>query len=116
MFVEGNYGYISIDPWESTNKTISTSISQSAMMRDGSGEHCLRYHYYFTVYDEVNWGQQLSVSIRSENETENEMEVDRVTVGDMRENRWYQRNVTFSAGSSMNYSVRCVCNEMYVMK
>ena len=93
---------ISIDSWES-NKTISSSISQNVLLRDSIGEQCLVYYYYFTVYDEVDWGQQLSVSIRSDNE----IEIDRLSVVDMIDNRWHHRNITFNSTSN-NYTVRFV--------
>jgi hypothetical protein len=105
VFVLGNYGLISIESWES-NKTISSSISPSIMIRDSAEEHCLRYYYYFTVYDELDWGQQISVSIRSDNETDKETVIDQHSVAEMIDNRWQRgRNVTFNS-TSTNYTVR----------
>ncbi|UJR14257.1 hypothetical protein I4U23_001248 [Adineta vaga] len=49
-----------IDPSES-NKTISTSISPTGVMRSLNGEHCIRYYFYLTVYDVIDWDQQISI-------------------------------------------------------
>jgi hypothetical protein len=104
VFLLGNYGLISIAPWES-NKTITKSISREIVMRDSVGEQCLLYYYYFTVYNQVDWGQQISVFVQADNQIENEFEIDRLTVADMTENRWYPRNVPFNA-TFANYTVR----------
>ncbi len=104
VIVLGNYGLITIESWES-NKTISTSISPTITSRDSAEEQCLLYYYYFTVYDELDWGQRISVSIRSENETDNETVIDRLSVAEMMDNRWHGRNVTLNSTSS-NYTVR----------
>ena len=101
MCVLGDYGLIIVDPDES-NKTISASISSSVEVRSSSAEHCVAYYYYFTVYDGVDWGQQLSVWTESDEGVE--VEVDRVSVKEMSENRWYQRHKTLSAAST-NYTV-----------
>ncbi|CAF4182541.1 unnamed protein product, partial [Rotaria sordida] len=92
----GSYGLISIDAWE-RNKTIVQSISQNMIIRDSIGEQCLRYYYYFTVYDNLDWGQKISVLIKYDNQNSNESEIDRVSVVDIVENRWYSRNITFSS-------------------
>ncbi|CAF4898499.1 unnamed protein product, partial [Rotaria sp. Silwood1] len=99
----GNYGLITIDAWES-NKTIVQSINEGMMIQKSIGERCLRYWYYMTVYDQPGWGQRISVLIKSENETDDATEIDRVSVVDMVENRWYSRNVTFNA-PFMNYTL-----------
>ncbi len=104
IIVLGNYGLITIESSES-NKTISSSISSSIKIRDSAEKQCLLYYYYFTVYDELDWGQQISVSIRSENETDNETVIDRLSVAEMMDNRWHGRNVTLNSTSS-NYTVR----------
>ena len=99
----GNYGLMFLDPSDS-NKNITTSISDESLMRSLSGdEHCLRYEYFFTVYDDADWGQQLSVWIKSVDGGE-EL-IDRIRVDEMQENRWYERNKTFVAPST-NYTVR----------
>ncbi len=95
---------ISIDSWES-NKTISRSIFPSIKIRDSAEEQCLLYYYYFTVYNEADWGQQISVSIRSDYETDKEIVIDRLSVAEMIDNRWLERNVTFNS-TSTNYTVR----------
>jgi len=104
VIVLGNYGLISIEPSES-NKTISSSIYPTIMIGDSAEEQCLLYYYYFTVYDELDWGQQISVSIRSDNETDNETVIDRLSGAEMIDNRWHGRNVTFNS-TSTNYTVR----------
>ncbi|CAF4657202.1 unnamed protein product, partial [Rotaria sp. Silwood2] len=99
----GNYGLISIDAWES-NKTIVKSISQDEKIRNSVREQCLQYYYYFTVYDKLDWGQQISVLIKSENETDDENEIDRLSVVDILENRWHPRNITFNS-TYANYTL-----------
>ncbi|CAF2949225.1 unnamed protein product [Rotaria sp. Silwood2] len=99
----GNYGLISIDAWES-NKTIAKSISQEMILRNSVGEQCLRYYYYFTVYDQLNWGQQISVLIKSDNEADDEIEIDRLLVVDIVKNRWHLRNITFNS-TYANYTL-----------
>ncbi|CAF1119674.1 unnamed protein product [Adineta steineri] len=92
----GNYGLISIESGE-TNKTISSVISENMITRDFvGGEQCLLYYYYITLDDDIDYGQQLSVSIRSDNTSDSEIEIDRLSIVDMKENRWNQRNVTFN--------------------
>lgn len=95
---------ISIEPSES-NKTISQSITQE--MNYGyraTEEQCLQYYYYLTVDEDFDWGQQILILVRSDNETDNETEIDRVSVVDMIDNRWNWRNITFTSPSS-NYTV-----------
>ncbi|CAF4527941.1 unnamed protein product, partial [Rotaria socialis] len=93
------YGLVSINAWESS-KTINQLISQDAMMRDSVEEQCLQYYYYFTVYEKLVFGQQVSVLIKSDNETEDEIEIDRLSDIDMIENRWHSRKVTFNSTST----------------
>jgi hypothetical protein len=66
------------------------------MIRDSAEEQCLLYYYYFTVYDELDWGQQISISIRSDNE----VEIDPLSVAEMVDNRWHGINVTFNLSES----------------
>ena len=101
--VLGNYGLISIEPWES-DKTIIKPVSQEMITRNLVGEQCLRYYYYFTVYDKLDWGQHILVLIKSDKETNNKIEIDRLSAVDMIENRWYSRNKTFNSASN-NYTV-----------
>ncbi|CAF5134984.1 unnamed protein product [Rotaria sp. Silwood1] len=63
------------------------------MIQKSVEERCLLYWYYITVYDQLDWGQRISVLIKSDNETE----IDQVSAVDMVENRWYSRNITFNA-------------------
>ncbi|CAF4964905.1 unnamed protein product, partial [Rotaria sp. Silwood1] len=88
----GNYGLITIGAWES-DKTIVESINEGMMIQKSVEERCLLYWYYITVYDQLDWGQRISVLIKSDNETE----IDQVSAVDMVENRWYSRNITFNA-------------------
>ncbi|CAF4116572.1 unnamed protein product [Rotaria magnacalcarata] len=69
-------------------------------------EECLQYFYYFTVYEELFLGQQVSVLIKSDNEseTEDEIEIDRLSDLDMIENRWHSRRVTFNS-TLFNYKL-----------
>ncbi|CAF4624422.1 unnamed protein product, partial [Rotaria socialis] len=99
----GYYGLVSINAWESS-KTINQLISQDVMMRDSVEEQCLQYYYYFTVYEKLVFGQQVSVLIKSDNKAEDEIEVDRLSDIDMIENRWHSRNVTFNS-TSTNYTL-----------
>ncbi|CAF4052317.1 unnamed protein product [Rotaria sordida] len=99
----GNYGLISIDAWESA-KTIIKPVNQEMITRNLVGEQCLRYYYYFTVYDKLDWGQHISVLIKSNNETDNEIEIDRLSAVGMVENSWHSRNITFNS-TSANYSL-----------
>ncbi|CAF0925639.1 unnamed protein product [Rotaria sordida] len=92
----GNYGLISVKPWESS-KTIVESINEEMMIRSSVGHRCLRYYYYFTVYDKLDWGQQISVLIKFDNEINNEIEIDRLSAVDMIENRWHSRNIAFNS-------------------
>ncbi|CAF4241805.1 unnamed protein product [Adineta steineri] len=64
------------------------------------GEQCLLYYYYITLDDGIDYGQQLSVSIRSDNISDSEIEIDRLSIVDMKENRWHSRNVTFNSTST----------------
>ncbi|CAF5102707.1 unnamed protein product, partial [Rotaria sp. Silwood1] len=95
----GNYGLITIGAWES-DKTIVESINEGMMIQKSVEERCLLYWYYITVYDQLDWGQRISVLIKSDNE----IEIDQVSAVDMVENRWYSRNVTFNA-PFMNYTL-----------
>ncbi|CAF3950016.1 unnamed protein product, partial [Rotaria sordida] len=99
----GNYGLISIEPWESS-KTIVESINEEMMIRSSVGQRCLRYYYYFTVYDKLDWGQHISVLIKFDNETNNEIQIDRLSAVDMIENRWHSRDITFNSILA-NYSL-----------
>ncbi|CAF4327396.1 unnamed protein product, partial [Adineta steineri] len=44
------YGLTSLEPSE-TMKTVTDSLIPNVMARDASGDQCLRFYYYFTVYD-----------------------------------------------------------------
>ena len=104
LLLLGNYGLIPIDPLES-NKTLIHSIRSSRSIRNSVEEHCLIYYYYFTVDQQLQLDQQLSVLVRSDDQTENPIEIDRLTAADTTENRWYRRNVTFNSTTN-SYAVR----------
>ncbi|CAF4271466.1 unnamed protein product, partial [Adineta steineri] len=44
--------------------------------------------------------QQVLVSIRPDNTSDNVIEIDRLSITDMKENRWNQRNITFNPTST----------------
>ncbi|CAF4246053.1 unnamed protein product, partial [Rotaria sordida] len=52
----------------------------------------------------LNWGQQISVLIKFDNEANNEIQIDRLSAVDMIENRWHSRNITFNS-TFANYSL-----------
>jgi hypothetical protein len=100
LFVLGDYGLISLNFGEA-NKTITDLVTGNIITRDLVGDQCLRYYYYY----QTDWGQQLSVSIRPDNQTDGEVEIDRLSFFEMTENRWHQRNITFNT-TTTNYTVK----------
>ena len=102
----GSYGLISLDPLD-TSKTIVGSIKSNVMMRDAVGNQCLRFYYYFTVYDQLNWGQQIQVSIRPDNQTDDQISIGNLTIADMKDNKWNFQNITFNS-TFADYTVRHV--------
>ena len=103
IFVD-SYGLISVDPSE-TSKTIIDSLTPNVNVRDAAGDQCLRFYYYFTVYDGQDWGQQIQLSIRPNNQTVNQRSIGNLTVDDMKENKWQFHDVTFNPAGSA-YTVR----------
>ena len=73
--------------------------------RDASGAQCLRFYYYFTVYDEQDWGQQIQLWIRPNNGGDR-VEVGILTVKDMKENKWNRGQIPLER-TSTNSVVRC---------
>lgn len=69
-------------------------------MRDASGDQCLRFYYYFTVYDDYNWNQQIQLWIRSNNHSDTRYSIGNLTVNDMKYNGWHFHYVTFKRQSS----------------
>ncbi|CAF5225581.1 unnamed protein product, partial [Rotaria magnacalcarata] len=99
------YGLISLNSSESS-KTIIDSINSTdsnTIREDFSAVQCLRFNYYFTVYDGEDWGQAIQVWIGPNNEIDNQYSIENFTVADMNENKWQNGEVTFTSTSS-NYT------------
>ncbi|CAF3664342.1 unnamed protein product [Rotaria sordida] len=92
----GLYGLVSLNSSESS-KTIIDSIDYNPTLRDSVGEQCLRFYYYFTIYDEEDWGQQIEVWIRPNNQSDNAVLIGNPTIFDMKENGWQFQNITFNS-------------------
>ncbi|CAM4782197.1 unnamed protein product [Rotaria magnacalcarata] len=102
----GLYGLISLNSSESS-KTIIDSINSTdsnTIREDFSAVQCLRFNYYFTVYDGEDWGQAIQVWIGPNNEIDNQYSIENFTVADMNENKWQNGEVTFTSTSS-NYTL-----------
>ncbi|CAF1445091.1 unnamed protein product [Rotaria sordida] len=98
------YGLISLNSSESS-KTIIDSIDYNPTLRDSVGEQCLRFYYYFTIYDEENWGQQIQAWIRPNNQSDNAFLIGTLTIDDMEKNGWELQKITFNSTFS-NYTAR----------
>ncbi|CAF3085305.1 unnamed protein product [Rotaria socialis] len=104
--VSGLYGLVSLNSSESS-RTIFDSINSTdsnAIAEDFSEVQCLRFNYYFTVYDGEDWGQEIQVWIRPNHEINNQYSIENFTVADMNENKWQNGEVTFTSVSS-NYTL-----------
>ncbi|CAF2408516.1 unnamed protein product [Rotaria sp. Silwood2] len=64
---------------------------------DSVGQQCLRFYYYFTIYDKEDWGQRIQVLIRPNNETADEFSIKNLTIVNMNENKWEFQSVTFNS-------------------
>ncbi|CAF4047297.1 unnamed protein product, partial [Didymodactylos carnosus] len=73
------------------------------LTRDDNDEQCLQYYYCFT--NDKAYGQRIEVIVQPSNETMNNKTTDEVTFTDIKSNRWYSRNITFSLRTT-NYTVR----------
>jgi hypothetical protein len=100
----GSYGLISLNSSESS-KTVVDSLNPNVLLGDSIEERSLRFYYYFTVYNQTNWGQQIQIWIRPNNETDNQTSLGNLTFNDMKDNKWEFRELTFNPGSS-NYTVK----------
>ncbi|CAF4343662.1 unnamed protein product, partial [Rotaria sordida] len=100
----GLYGLVSLNSSDSS-KTIIDSINYNRTLRDSVGEQCLRFYYYFTVYDEKDWEQEIRVSIRPDNDTDRGFLIGSLTILDMEENGWQFQTITFNSTFS-RYTVR----------
>ncbi|UJR32998.1 hypothetical protein I4U23_020460 [Adineta vaga] len=83
----GSYGLISLDS-SNISRTIIDPLMSNTAMRDVSGDQCLRFYYYFTLYEGKNWGQQIQLWIRPNNQSDSRRSIGNLTVDDMKENRW----------------------------
>ncbi|CAF4508727.1 unnamed protein product [Rotaria sp. Silwood2] len=92
----GFYGLTSLNSSE-PSKTIIGSIDSNSILRDSVGQQCLRFYYYFTIYDKEDWGQRIQVLIRPNNETVNEFSIKDLTIVNMNENKWEFQSVTFNS-------------------
>ena len=99
----GNYGLVSLDAAE-TDRTISDTLKSQVITRDARGEQCLRFYYYFTVYEQQDWGQQIEVLIHPDTDIDQPISIDKRSFPNMEENKWNFREVTFNS-TSKNYSV-----------
>ncbi|CAF1435314.1 unnamed protein product [Rotaria sordida] len=99
----GLYGLVSLNSSDESN-TIVGSIDTSSILRDLVGEQCLRFYYYFTVYNGQDWRQQIDVSIRPDNDAGREFLIGNLTILDMEENGWQFQNITFNSTFS-NYTL-----------
>ncbi|CAF2853459.1 unnamed protein product [Rotaria sp. Silwood2] len=92
----GFYGLTSLNSSE-PSKTIIGSIDSNSILRDSVGQQCLRFYYYFTIYDKEDWGQRIQVLIRPNNETADEFSIKNLTIVNMNENKWEFQSVTFNS-------------------
>jgi hypothetical protein len=81
------------------------SVYPNVVLRDSVGNQCLRFFYYFTVYDGEDWGQQMQVWIRSDDEHDDRTLVGNLTVSEMKDNKWEFQEITFNSTFSP-YRVR----------
>jgi hypothetical protein len=100
----GSYGLASLDPSEEP-KTVTDSLNLYTTFRDSFGDQCLRFYYYFTVYDQQDWGQQIEVLITSHDEVDEPIPLGVLTYDDMKNNSWVYHDVTFNSTFS-NYTVK----------
>ncbi|CAF1341918.1 unnamed protein product [Rotaria sordida] len=99
----GLYGLVSLNSTDQS-KAIVGSIDTSSILRDLVGEQCLRFYYYFTIYNGQDWRQQIDVSIRPDNDTDRGFLIGNLTILDMEENGWQFQNITFNSTFS-NYTL-----------
>ncbi|UJR32950.1 hypothetical protein I4U23_020413 [Adineta vaga] len=96
--VVDQYGLISLVPSENA-KIVIDSLTPNVSPRDVSGDQCLRFYYYFTVYDGADWGQQIELTIRYNNGSV-QASIGTLTIDDMRENKWNIATIPFQRESS----------------
>lgn len=99
----GRYGFVELNA-SNSYITIRDNIVFSIPSIRAAKQRCLRYWYYFTVYNETDWGQSMELAVETEDDFEWERVIDQISVKDMKENRWYSRSVSFNT-SLTNFSV-----------
>ncbi|CAF1533237.1 unnamed protein product [Adineta ricciae] len=95
----GFYGLISLDSSEKS-KTVIDPLVPDVTMRDASGDQCLRFYYYFTVYDDYNRDQHIQLWIRPNNHSNTRYSIGNLAMNDMRYNGWHFHYITFKRQSS----------------
>ncbi|CAF1483979.1 unnamed protein product, partial [Adineta steineri] len=106
--VPDQYGLTSLQPSE-IMKTVADSLIPNVIIRDASGDQCLRFYYYFTVYDGENWGQKIELLIIPNDPDQLPFSIENITTIDMQDNKWQFKEITFkSALSSYKLEVNFV--------
>ena len=67
----------------------------TSRFRSGTKKGRLLYYYFFTVYNNTDWGQTMSISVQTDGSSTSETSIDKVTVANVDENKWYLRTVSF---------------------
>ncbi|CAF1397790.1 unnamed protein product, partial [Didymodactylos carnosus] len=83
------------------NNSIRAPTSDVASINDND-EQCLQYYYCFT--NDKAYGQRIEVIVQPSDVTMNNKTIDEVTFTDIKSNRWYSRNITFSLRTT-NYTI-----------
>jgi hypothetical protein len=105
----GSYGLISLNS-SNPSETIIDSFNPNVVLRDSVREQCLRFYYYFTVYNKTDWGQQIQIWIRPNNETDDQLLLRNLTFTEMKDNKWEFQELSFNS-TVVPYTVRCFCQE-----
>ncbi|CAF4105963.1 unnamed protein product [Rotaria sordida] len=100
----GLYGLVSLNLSDSPT-IISHSFNYNSTPGDSVGEQCLRFYYYFTIYNGQDWKQQIDVLIRPDNDAGRGFLIGNLTILDMEENGWQLQYITFNSTFS-NYTAR----------
>ncbi|CAF1497541.1 unnamed protein product [Rotaria sordida] len=99
----GLYGLVSLNLSDSPT-IISHSFNYNSTPGDSVGEQCLRFYYYFTIYNGQDWKQQIDVLIRPDNDAGRGFLIGNLTILDMEENGWQLQYITFNSTFS-NYTL-----------
>jgi hypothetical protein len=99
----GSYGFLSLNT-SNTTEIIIDSLTPNTLLRDAFGNQCLRFYYYFTVYNGFDSGQQIQLWMRPNNETANQLSIRNLTVTEMVDNKWNFQNIDFNS-SFINYTL-----------